>query len=86
MDRNTSFPDSDESARNKHAPDIEEQITDDLEEGADLQTSHKTGKHSSAMKLSASRPELKRGRGAVPVDGAHGSDDEGVDLSREDHE
>lgn len=86
MDRKTSFPDSDESARNKHAPEIQEQITDDLEEGANMQTSHKSGKHSSAQKLGASRPELKKGRGAVPVDGAHGAGDEGVEVPREDYE
>jgi len=39
-----------------------------------LQTSNKAGKHSSAEKLAASRPEFGASSGAKPVDGAFGAD------------
>lgn len=39
-----------------------------------LQTSNKAGKHSSAEKLAASRPEFGASPGAKPVDGAFGAD------------
>jgi hypothetical protein len=77
MNRKTNSPDSDESARKKHpdaaADPIPDADTDHLE---GLQTSNKSGKHSSAEKLAASRPEYGTGRGAVPVDGAFGRDTE----------
>jgi hypothetical protein len=74
--RKTDLPDSDESARNKHALEQEDEnyseVTDVVTE---LQTSNKTGKHSTSEKLAASRPEFGTGRGAQPVDGAFGKDD-----------
>jgi len=75
--KKTALPDSDESARQKHA---QEQEDDNWNEVTDVvktaQTSHKSGKHSSAEKLAASRPESGEGRGARPVDGASGSEKE----------
>ncbi|HLH03088.1 MAG TPA: hypothetical protein VKX25_09980 [Bryobacteraceae bacterium] len=78
MSQKTNPPDSDETARRKH-PDAEAEAADDDELNAStegLQTSTKSGKHSSAEKLAASRPEFGTGRGAVPVDGAFGRDTE----------
>ena len=77
--KNTSFaktnlPDSDESARRKHAEAEDEDIPDASEDIEGLQMSSKTGKHSSAEKLAASRPEFGTGAGAKPVDGAFGDD------------
>src|SRR3954452_11533674 len=77
MDRKTNPPDSDETARRKHPYAGDEDITDIDAASPDLQTSNKSGKHSSAEKLSASRPEFGEGRGAQPVDGAFGHDEEG---------
>lgn len=71
----TNFPDSDESARRKHPDAGEENVPDADTSIPNLQTSNKSGKHSSAEKLAASRPEFGTGRGAVPVDGAFGKDD-----------
>lgn len=70
----TNLPDSDESARGKHAYAGDEQIEDASENIEGLQTSNKTGKHSSAEKLAASRPEFGSAAGAKPVDGAFGND------------
>jgi hypothetical protein len=64
------LPDSDETARNKHPYAGEEIIEDASTEIEGLQTSNKSGKHSSVEKLAASRPEFGSGRGAQPVDGA----------------
>ena len=72
----TNFPDSDESARAKHPDAGEENVPDANTEIGALQTSNKSGKHSTAEKLAASRPEFGTGRGAVPVDGAFGKDNE----------
>lgn len=72
----TNFPDSDESARVKHPDAAEDNIPDADTSVSGLQTSNKSGKRSSAEKLAASRPEFGTGRGAVPVDGAFGKDDE----------
>ncbi len=70
----TNSPDSDESARGKHADaadDVMEDVSLDIE---GLQTSNKTGKHSSVEKLAASRPEFGSSAGAQPVSGAFGHD------------
>jgi hypothetical protein len=73
----TDLPDSDESARQKHAQEQEtenwNEVTDVV---TDLQTSNKSGKHSTTEKLSASRPEFGEGRRAQHVDGASGSEEE----------
>ncbi|MGH9625158.1 MAG: hypothetical protein ACRD4G_12570 [Bryobacteraceae bacterium] len=66
-------PDSDQSARKSHHPNED---LDTAESAANLQTSHKSGKHSAAEKLAASRPEFADGRGGQPVDGAFGHDTE----------
>lgn len=76
MDRKVNYPDSDESARSKH-PGMDDQDTTEIsDQNENLQTSVKSGKHSTVEKLSASRPEFGTGRGAVPVDGAFGREDE----------
>jgi hypothetical protein len=82
MDRKMNYPDSDESARDKHPGLKDEDTTEISDQNENLQTSLKTGKHSSVEKLSASRPEFGTGRGAVPVDGAFGRED---DESKEHH-
>lgn len=73
----TDLPDSDQSARGKHAREQEEE---NLSEVTDVvtprETSHKSGKHSAAEKLAASRPEFSPGRGAQQVDGAFGEEKE----------
>ena len=74
MDKKTNPPDSDETARKKHSYADDEDITDIDTASPDLQTSNKSGKHSSAEKLAASRPEFGAGRGAQPVSGAFGDD------------
>jgi hypothetical protein len=70
----TNSPDSDETARGKHPYAGEEQIEDASGDIEGLQTSNKTGKHSSVEKLAASRPEFGSSAGAKPVDGAFGDD------------
>ncbi len=70
-----NLPDSDESARQKHPYAGAEAMPDASSNTEDLQTSNKTGKHSTAEKLAASRPEFGEGRGAQPVDGAFGDDE-----------
>ena len=75
MSKKTDVPDSDETARNKHALDPEEMTDIDLSD-VDPQTSNKTEKHSSVEKLAASRPEFGESPGAKPVDGAFGKDDD----------
>jgi hypothetical protein len=70
----TNSPDSDESARGKHPYAGDELIEDAAENIEGLQTSNKTGKHSSVEKLAASRPEFGSAAGAKPVDGAFGND------------
>ncbi len=82
MDRKTNPPDSDETARKKHSDADDEDITDIDTAGPDLQTSNKSGKHSSAEKLAASRPEFGAGRGAQPVSGAFGDDPSHVVTGR----
>jgi hypothetical protein len=77
MDRKMNYPDSDQSARKHHSAKADEETAESTDETLNVQTSHKSGKHSSAEKLSASRPEFGEGRGSQPVDGAFGSDEEG---------
>ena len=69
----SNSPDSDQTARSKHA-DSSDELTEDTSL-ADPQTSTKSGKHSSVEKLAASRPELGSGRGAQSVPGAFGDDE-----------
>ena len=75
--KKTHLPDSDQSARQKHPREQEEEnwkeVTDVVKT---TQTSHKTGKTSTAEKLAASRPEFGEGRGARHVDGASGPEEE----------
>jgi hypothetical protein len=69
-----NLPDSDETARGKH-PYADDETTADASESIEgLQTSNKSGKHSSVEKLAASRPEFGAAAGAKPVDGAFGDD------------
>lgn len=76
MDRKTNYPDSDESARSNH-PGLDDKDTTEIQDqNENLQTSLKSGKHSLVEKLSSSRPEFGTGRGAVPVDGAFGREEE----------
>jgi hypothetical protein len=70
----TNAPDSDETARGKHPYAGDEQIEDASADIEGLQTSNKTGKHSSVEKLAASRPEFGSSAGAKAVDGAFGND------------
>lgn len=70
MKKTIAIPDSDETARRKHA------ATEDTIEYPEVtggQTSNKTGKHSSAEKLAASRPEFGTSPGAHPKPGAKGN-------------
>jgi len=68
-------PDSDESTRHNH-PAQDDELDTSADEAVDgLQTSGKSGKHSTAMKLAASRPDYGTGRRAEHVDGAFGKDD-----------
>jgi hypothetical protein len=78
----TNLPDSDETARSKHPYAGDEQIEDASDNIEGLQTSNKTGKHSSAEKLAASRPEFGASAGAKPVDGAFGNDPEHHETGR----
>lgn len=78
--KKTDLPDSDQSARQKHAQEQEEENWNEVTDVVNTtQTSHKTGKHSSAEKLAASRPEFSSGRTAQPVPGASGSGDENAE-------
>jgi len=71
MSRKTvKIPDSDVTARKRNGETDEAggaTITDQL------QTSNKTGKHSSVEKLAASRPEFGESPGAHPKSGAFGN-------------
>lgn len=78
----TNLPDSDESARSKHPDAAADQVEDASLDIEGLQTSNKSGKHSTAEKLAASRPEFGTGRGAEPVDGAFGDDPNHVVTGR----
>jgi hypothetical protein len=76
MNRKTNPPDSDQTARRKHPDAAEDPMPDVDPAPPGLQTSNKSGKHSSAEKLAASRPEYGTGRGAEPVPGAFGEDED----------
>lgn len=82
MDRKQNFPDSDESARKKHPDAATANVPDADTSISNVQTSNKSGKHSTAEKLAASRPEFGTGRGGVPVDGAFGDDPNHVITGR----
>lgn len=82
MNNKTDLPDSDETARKKHPYAGDEKMDDIDAASPDLQTSNKSGKHSSVEKLSASRPEFGAGRGAQPVSGAFGDDPSHVVTGR----
>src|ERR671933_575749 len=69
-------PASDETARGQHPYSGDEAIEDASPDIEGLQTSNKSGKHSSVEKLAASRPEFGSSAGAKPVDGAFGDDPE----------
>jgi hypothetical protein len=71
----TNLPDSDETARNRQPDAGQEPIEDASSQIDGLQTSNKSGKHSSVEKLTASRPHLGTGTGSKPVPGAFGDDD-----------
>jgi hypothetical protein len=65
------MPPSDETARtNIDERDMESRPDDTNDEGR--QISNKSGKHSSAEKLAASRPNFGPSPGANPAPGAHG--------------
>lgn len=68
--KSTAIPDSDESMRPKHHQEEDIDSDDTLLEG--VQTSNKTGKHSSVEKMAASRPEMGTSPTHNPVDGASG--------------
>lgn len=70
-------PDSDETARKS----TEESEPVDETTDVNLQSSNKTGKHSSVEKLAASRPEFGASPGAKPVPGAFG---DGAQADEED--
>jgi hypothetical protein len=68
-----AIPDSDQTAREPYDLEEEQATAEDAGEMAGRQTSNKSGKHSSAEKLAASRPDFgpaARERDTVP--GAHG--------------
>ena len=83
MDRKANYPNSDETARNKHPFTGDENVADADTATPGSQSSSKSGKHSSAEKLAASRPEFGAGRGAQPVPGAFGADPNHVVTGRE---
>jgi hypothetical protein len=64
------IPDSDVTARKRTGAGEDPGMDTDKLDG--LQTSNKTGKHSSVQKLAASRPEFGDAPGAHPKDGAFG--------------
>src|SRR3954452_16094037 len=70
----TNSPDSDESARGKLPYAGDEQIEDGAESIEGLQTSNKTGKHSSVERFPAAGQEFGAAAGAKPVDSAVGND------------
>jgi hypothetical protein len=72
-----NVPDPDQSSRKSHHPEEDLDTAEATDAAMNLQTSKKTGKHSSAEKLAASRPEFGERRGAQPVAGVFGRDTEG---------
>jgi len=79
----TNSPDSDETARGKHAYAGDDVMPDASLDTEGLQTSNKSGKHSSVEKLAASRPAVGSRAGAKPVDGAFGDDPDHPITGRE---
>jgi hypothetical protein len=75
MAEKMNYPDSDESTRHNHPAQDDEMDSTAVEAIDGLQTSGKAGKHSTAVKLAASRPDFGTGRRAEHVDGAFGKDD-----------
>lgn len=67
-------PDSDQTARKEDFDATDE--TTDRTGTNERQTSNKSGKHSAAEKLTASRPEFGASPGAKPVPGASGNPEE----------
>ena len=76
MNNKNNAPDSDESVRSNHPDSGDENDSDTETSSLNLQTSNKSGKHSTAEKLAASRPEFGAGRGAQPVAGGFGDDED----------
>jgi hypothetical protein len=68
--KNTKIPDSDVTARKRSS--AADDPGPDANPIDDLQTSNKSGKHSSVKKLAASRPEFAEAPGAHPKAGAFG--------------
>lgn len=81
--RKTNLPNSDESARPQHPDATGDPVEDASPDIEGLQTSNKSGKHSTVEKLAASRPEFGTGRGAEPVPGAFGQDESHTVTGRE---
>jgi hypothetical protein len=76
-DRRNNPPDSDETVRKQIDREETGIQPDDLDTDLEgRQISNKSGKHSSAQKLAASRPEFGPSPGANPVAGASGKRDE----------
>ena len=82
MNNKNNAPDSDQSVRSNHPDAGDTNVADADTAIPDLQTSNKSGKHSSTEKLAASRPEFGAGRGAQPVPGAFGADESHVETGR----
>jgi hypothetical protein len=76
----TKIPDSDVTAR-KPLSEADDPGPD-IDPLGGLQTSNKSGKHSSVIKLAASRPEFGEAPGAHPKDGAFGNDTPDKDRDR----
>jgi hypothetical protein len=77
-DRRNNRPDSDETVRKQMDREEAGIQPDDLDTNLEgRQISNKSGKHSSAQKLAASRPEFGPSPGANPVDGASGKEELG---------
>lgn len=75
MAEKMNYPDSDKSTRHNHPAQDDELDTNATDAIDGLQTSGKSGKHSTSIKLAASRPDYGTGRRAEHVDGAFGKDD-----------
>lgn len=81
--KGNAIPDSDQMARPKHNQSDDQDTTADNAIG---QTSGKSGKHSSAEKLAASRPEFGESSTHHAAHGASGSGDENnSDVTRDEN-
>ena len=79
MAEKTNYPDSDQSNRRGYPPADYENPP--AENGGDLdllETSHKSGKHSSVIMGAASRTDSAEARGAEHVPGAFGANVENI--------